>query len=158
MGVTVLKIYFQKAKPRLRDTDYQISSCRDYRHFASYEFRVELIRELSSKNVQSDNLAQFASISKMVLEKMTSLKEKCARYIQNKFIWINLQKAIMNRSRLLNRYRNEKTEEDRSAYKRQKNFCVKLLRNRKKKFGNNLYVKYFTENFFRKPKNLLLRI
>ena len=64
----------------------------------------------------------------------------------------------MNRSRLLNRYRNEKTEEARHAYKRQEKFCVKLLRNRRKEFGNNLYVKYFTENFFRKPENLLLRI
>ena len=49
----------------------------------------------------------------------------------------------MNRSRLLNRYRNEKTEEARHAYKRQENFCVKLFRNRRKEFGNNLYVKKF---------------
>ena len=58
----------------------------------------------------------------------------------------NLKKAIMNRSRLLNRYRKEKTEATRSAYKRQKNFCVKLLRKTKKEFYNNLNVKYITEN------------
>ena len=49
----------------------------------------------------------------------------------------------MNRARFLNRYRNGNTEEARSAYKRQKNFCVKLLRNLKMEFGNNLSVKYF---------------
>ena len=46
----------------------------------------------------------------------------------------------MNRARFLNRYRNGNTEEARSAYKRQKNFCVKLLRNLKMEFGNNLSV------------------
>ena len=59
----------------------------------------------------------------------------------------NLQKAIMNRLRLLNRYRKEKkTETTRSAYKRQRNFCVKLLRKTKKEFYNNPNVKYITEN------------
>ena len=57
-----------------------------------------------------------------------------------------LQKAIMNRSRLLNRYRKEKTEATRSAYKRQRNFCVKLLRKTEKEFYNNLNIKYITEN------------
>ena len=58
----------------------------------------------------------------------------------------NLQKAIMNRSRLLNRYRKEKTEATRSSSERQINFWVKLLRKTKKEFNNNLNVKYVTEN------------
>ena len=57
----------------------------------------------------------------------------------------------MNCSRLLNRYKNEKPEDARSTYKIQKRFYVKLLRNTKKEFGNNLNVKYFTENYFKKP-------
>ena len=52
----------------------------------------------------------------------------------------------MNRCRLLNKYRNEKTEATRSAYKRQTNFCVKLLKKTKKEFYNNLNVKYISEN------------
>ena len=52
----------------------------------------------------------------------------------------------MNRSRLFNRYRKEKTETTRSAYKRQRKFCVKLLRKTKKEFYNNLNVKYITKN------------
>ena len=51
----------------------------------------------------------------------------------------------MNRSRLSNRYRKEKTEATRSAYKRQRNFCVKLLRKTKQEFYNNLNVKYITK-------------
>ena len=47
---TVLKTYFQKAKPR-------IIKYRDYKHFDNNEFRDELIKELSSNNMQSDDLA-----------------------------------------------------------------------------------------------------
>ena len=82
----------------------------------------------------------------MILEKKAPLKERYVRYNQAKFMNKILQKAIMNRSRLLNRYRKEKTEATRSAYKRQRNFCVKLLRKTKKEFYNNLNVKYITEN------------
>ena len=57
----------------------------------------------------------------------------------------NLQKAIMNCSRLLKRYKKKKAEANGSAYKRQ-NFCVKLLRKTSKELYNNLNVKYITEN------------
>ena len=114
------------------------------KHFDNNELRDELIRELSSNNIQSDDLAQFTNISKMILEKKAPLKERYVRYNQVKFMNKNLQKAIMNRSRLLNK--KEKTEPTRSAYKRQRNFCVKLLRKTKKEFRNNLNVKYLTKN------------
>ena len=67
-------------------------------------------------------------------------------YNQAKFMNKIFQKAIMNRSWLLNRYRKEKTEATRSAYKRQKNFCVKLLRKITKKFYNNVNVKCITKS------------
>ena len=101
--------------------------------------------------MHSDDLTRFTNISKMILEKKASLKERYVRYNQAKFMNKNLQKTIMNRSRLLNRYRKEKTEAARSAYNRQINFCVKLLRKTKKEFCNNLDVKCITENkLFRK--------
>ena len=89
---TVLKTYFQKAKPR-------IIKYRDYKHFDNNDFRDELIRELSSNNIQSDDLARFTNISKMILEKKAPLKERYVRYNQAKFMNKILQKAIMNRSR-----------------------------------------------------------
>ena len=72
--------------------------------------------------------------------------EKCARYNQAKFMKKILQKAIMNCSRLLNRYGREKAEATSCAYKRQKNFCVKLLRKTKKEFYINLNAKYTIEH------------
>ena len=97
--------------------------------------------------MQSDDLAQFTNISKMISERKAPLKKRYARYSQGKkFMNKNLQKAIMNRFKLLNRYKKVKTEATRSAYKKQINFCVKLLRKIKKEFYNNLHVKYITEN------------
>ena len=136
---TALKTYFQKAKPR-------IIKYRGYKHFDNNKFRDELIRELYSNNMQSDDLVRFTNTSKMILEKKAPLKERYVRYNQAKFMNKILQKAIMNRSRLLSRYRKEKTEVTRSAYKIQRNFCVKLLRKTRKQFYNNLNVKYITEN------------
>ena len=85
---TVLKTYFQKTKPR-------IIKYRDYKHFDNNEFRDELIRELSSNNMHSDNLVRFTNISKMKLVKKAPLKDRYVRYNQAKFMNKNLQKAIM---------------------------------------------------------------
>ena len=67
---TVFKTYFQKAKPR-------IIKYRDYKHFDNNEFRDELIRELSSNNMPSDDLARFTNISKTKLEKGTFERKVC---------------------------------------------------------------------------------
>ena len=44
----------------------------------------------------------------MILDKNAPWKERYIRYKQAKFINKNLRKAIMNRSKLLSRYRKEK--------------------------------------------------
>ena len=48
---------------------------RYYKHLDDNDFKHKLIRELSSTNVQSGDLPQFANISKVVLEKQALLKE-----------------------------------------------------------------------------------
>ena len=52
----------------------------------------------------------------------------------------------MTRSRLLNKFRQERTILSHVAYKKQRNICVKLLRKTKKDFVNNLDVKRVTDN------------
>ena len=60
----------------------------------------------------------------------------------NKF----LQKAIMNRSRLKNKYLKNKTYENWEAYKKQRNTCVYMFRKGKKEFYNKLDTKTVTDN------------
>ena len=52
----------------------------------------------------------------------------------------------MTRSRLLNKFRQERTILSHVAYKKQQNMCVKLLRKTKKDFFSNLDVKRVTNN------------
>ena len=58
----------------------------------------------------------------------------------------NFKKAIMTRTRLLNKYREDNSAGNLFAYKRQNNLCVNLLRKSKKIFYNNLNVKRITDN------------
>ena len=52
----------------------------------------------------------------------------------------------MHRSKLKNKFNKNPTEENKSNYKKQRNFCVKLLRQEKKKFYNNLDLYVFEDN------------
>ena len=78
------------AKPR-------IIKYRDYKHFDNNEVREELIRDLVSNNVQSDDLAQFINISKIILgKKETSLKVWYVRYKYNQGKFMNKKLAKSN--------------------------------------------------------------
>ena len=57
-----------------------------------------------------------------------------------------VRKAIMTRTRLLNKLRKFNCPENQLAYKGQRNYCVKLLKRSKKDFCNNLNVKKVTYN------------
>ena len=51
-----------------------------------------------------------------------------------------LRKAIMTRTRVLNKYRKDNSAGNLFTYRRQKKFCVKPLRKSKKDFYNSLNV------------------
>ena len=57
-----------------------------------------------------------------------------------------LCKAFMLRSRLKNKFNKNPTEVNRNLYKKQRNFCVSLLKREKRKYYNNLDVKIFEDN------------
>ena len=57
-----------------------------------------------------------------------------------------LNKAIMTRSRLRNRYLKEKSADSKIAYEKQRNYCVNLLRRTKKKFFANINISSTTDN------------
>ena len=57
-----------------------------------------------------------------------------------------LNKAIMTRSRLRNRYLNEKSADSKIAYDKQRNYCVNLLRRTKKKYFANINISSTTDN------------
>ena len=57
-----------------------------------------------------------------------------------------LYKAIMMRSRLRNKFLKFKTAESKNAYKKQRNYCVSLLRSTKKSLYENLDPNLISDN------------
>ena len=80
------------------------------------------------------------------LEKHAPLKEKFVRANNAPFMNKELSKAIMKRSNLRNVYRKSPTEENHTAFKRQRNLCVKLSRKSKKDYYSNLDISKVTDN------------
>ena len=68
-----------------------------------------------------------------------------------------LNKEIVKRSRLRNKFLNTKSDIDRKAYNKQRNYVVSLLRNEKKNFYSNLDTKVVIDNrtFWKTVKPLL---
>ena len=58
----------------------------------------------------------------------------------------SLRKAIMLRSRLKNNFNKQRSDENWDNYKKQRNFCVKLLRHTKEKYFSDVNVKSISDN------------
>ena len=104
---------------------HKIIKYRCLKNFDHDIFRSHLLKELSSSNLKKDEFDKFKCLIFKVLEAHAPAKEKYIRYNQGPFMTNDLHKAIMNRSRLLNKFR-KKTDQNKWAYKKQRNLCVKL--------------------------------
>ena len=80
-----------------------------------------------------------------MFDRHVPLKEKHVRCNQAAFVNKNRRKTIMTRSRLLNKFRHERTISSHVACKNNK-ICVKLLQKTKANFFNKHDVKRVTDN------------
>ena len=79
---------------------------------------------------------------------LTSTLQKM-KYIRSNncnFMTKELRKAIMNRSKLRNKFLKTRNEESRRRFNRQRNFCVSLLRKTKRRFFGKLDHKVVSDN------------
>ena len=74
------------------------------------------------------------------------MKIKYLRANQGKFMTKSLHKAIMKRSRLRNKFLRDRREMSRKEYKKQRKFCVNLLKKAKKDHFANLDVNSVLDN------------
>ena len=139
LTITILKTFFKKQEPK-------IVRYRDYKHFVPEQFREELVKELSDNQVASDQFEFFKTIVLRVLNKHAPMKTKYVRHNQAAFMNKELRKAIMTRTKLLNKFHKDKSDLNRKAYNKQRNYCVKILRKSKKDYFNSLNVKQITDN------------
>ena len=138
MTVTVLKAFFPKQAPT-------IIKYRDFRNFNSNTFYIELFHDLSKINSSAD-YEDFESTFSATFDRHAPIKEKKVRANNAPFMNKILSKAIMTRTRLRNKFLRDPSSSNRANYKKQRNFCVSLLRNTKRNYYNNLDLKLITDN------------
>ena len=80
------------------------------------------------------------------LEKHAPSKTRCTRANQAPYMNKKLSKEIMKTSRLRNKFLNTKSDLDRKACNKQRNYVVSLLRKEKNEFYGNLNTSVLTEN------------
>ena len=145
----MLKTHIKKKGPT------EISQ-RSYKNFDLNIFRTELKQNLEKFKTGIMTYDDFKEIFMKILDSHAPMKERIVRANNQPFVTKKLRKAIMARSRLKNKYNKNPNVENESLYKRQRNFCVSLLRKEKKKYYNNLDLKIFDDNkkFWRSIKPL----
>ena len=137
MVVFVFKTSSKKQKPK-------IVTYRDYKRFDNEKFKESLITCFSKgKNISCD---AFENLVLQTLGKMAPIKQKHIRGNQSPFMNKDIHKAIMTRTRLRNRFLKEPTQMNRLAYKKQRNYCVSLMRQSKKQYYGSLNVNHLTDN------------
>ena len=120
MTVTVLKTFVPKQGPIL--VNY-----RDYRRLDSHKFKQELQYNLSIIN-DITCYDTFENTFKETLDNHAPIKTKNVRANNAPFMNKQLSKAIMNRSRLKNKFHKNPNVINESRYEQQRNYCVNLAR------------------------------
>ena len=118
---------------------------RSYKKFDNILFRKDLEYNLLCLS-EYPRYEEFESIFIEVLNKHAPLKEKFVRANNSPFMNKALTKAIMERSKLKNIFNRNPNDINETNYKKQRNYCVNLLRRVKKEYYNNLNPKNITDN------------
>ena len=140
MIATVVKGGFIKRSPK-------IINYRDYRKFDIDSFRKDLKDRLIRQSQQAlISYDIFDAIVLSVLNKHAPVKQKSVRANEGPFMTKALRKAIMNRTHLRNRYNKDRTDENKTAFKKQRNLCVKHLREAKRGYYKNIDLKSLNDN------------
>ena len=124
----------------------KIISYRRYKNFSNDAFRENLIEQIDIQNFQHMILDTLKQLFLNILEKFAPIKHKYVRANQTPFMNKALNKLVMDRSRLKNRYFKNRTPENRLAYTKIRNLCVSTFRKQKKAFFTNLDTKSVTDN------------
>ena len=73
------------------------------------------------------------------------MQKKHVRANEASFMNKNIKKEIMNRTRLKNKFLKNRSVENNINYKRQRDYCVSLIRKEKKRFYRNRDTKHITD-------------
>ena len=96
--------------------------------------------------LESNSYSEFEKAFLTVLNKQAPLKTKILRHNNNPFMTKELRKVIMKRLQLKNWYNNNRHYENCYLYKKQRDFCVNVLRKTKRNYLENVKMQDITDN------------
>ena len=138
MTLCTMRCYFPKQSST-------VIKYRSYRKFNRNTFNNDLQHSLSSMS-DSSTYDDFETIFIETLNRHAPIREKYIRANNSPFMNKIISKAIMNRSRLKNRFLKNPNDTNKCNYNKQRNYCVNLIKREKKKYYNNLNLNKITDN------------
>ena len=139
MVVTVLKTTFPKQGPT-------VINYRNNKKYNENVFKNDLQQELQRIDPSDLNYSSFETAFDRVLDKHAPIKKNYVRANDKPFMTRALRKATMLRSRLHNKYNEERTAESWNNFRKQRNYCVKLFQKEKRNYYNSLDISLVTDN------------
>ena len=138
LTISLMKMFLKKQRPK-------IISYRDYKKYSPAVFRIELQEALTYFDLCSISNDQFVQVVTSIFNIHAPIKFKYIRANDSPFINTELRKAML-RLKLRNSNHKNKTLHAHLACKRQRNYCISLLRESKKKFYGRLDPSVILDN------------
>ena len=154
MTVSVLKMHFRKLPPK-------IISYRDFSNYHKVNF-INSLNEVLFEGEYTESFVKdpdcFYKVCTEVLNQHAPRKKKYDCGNNKRFMNKVLSKAIMQRTKLRNKFLKDPSAANKFSYNKQRNWCVSLLRKEKEKYFANLNEKDITDNnkFWQTIKPFLL--
>ena len=104
------------------------------KHFSNEAFMFYVKNSIIQMTSERNNLEfdRFKTALDKAIQRHAPIKKRYVRANQAPFVNKKINKEIMKRSRLRNKFLNTKSDTDRKAYNKQRNLCVSLIRSEKK--------------------------
>jgi hypothetical protein len=137
MTVTVMKRFFKKKEP-IKIVYH------DRKNFDAVKFRGKIRYQIESRDKTS--LEELQNLLAKTYLQDAPLKEKVLRGNNAPFMNKKLSQAFMQRAKLKNKSQKYPTPQNTEAFKKQRNYCVGLLKRERKIFYNGIDISVMKDN------------
>ena len=143
MTLTVMKVFYKIQK-------INIVTYRNYKHFSNEAFMFDVKNSIIQMTSERNDLEfdRFKTALDKAIQRHAPIKKRYVRANQAPFINKKINKEIMKRSHLRNKFFDIKSDIDidRKAHNKQSNLCVSLIRSEKNSLFNNINTRDTTDN------------
>ena len=139
LTLTILKNEFVKSAPN-------IIKFRNIKAIDNVRFKTDLVKDLSKYDADNITYEIFHNVFMDLTDKHAPIKTKYLRANHAPFMSKFLLSNISHRTKLRNKFLKNPTPTNKTAYKTQRNKCVKILRNEKRSYYENLNPNILSDN------------